>query len=464
MLSSEVREKYLKFFEKRGHKIIPPAPLVLENDPTTLFTSSGMQPLVPYLMGKEYPGGIKRLVDSQPSFRAQDIEEVGDNRHTTFFEMLGNWSLGDYFKEDQLNWFFSFLVDSDEKGGLGLDPKRLYVSVFEGNEYIPKDDESIMIWQKLFLSCGVDAEVGERIFKYGVKKNWWSRSGTPDQMPVGEIGGPDSEVFYDFGKNLGLHEKSQWKDEVCHPNCDCGRFLEIGNSVFIQYIKNEDGFFKELPQRNVDFGGGLERLTAATNDDPDVFKTDLFWPVIKKIEELSGKKYEDEQSSMRVITDHLKAAVFLANDGVVSGNKLQGYVLRRLIRRSATKAFNINRDFGSSDDFHKLADEVIEVYRDSYFSKINRDKVQETIVGEILKFRKNLESGLKKIDQVFQNRNDINGEQAFELNTTYGFPIELLVEEAKARAKTVDLQGFQEEMKKHQELSRKSSENKFKIK
>ena len=249
MDSKEVRKRYLEFFKEQGHVVIDPAPLVLPNDPTTLFTSSGMQPLVPFLMGQVHPQG-KRLVDSQPSIRLQDIEEVGDNSHTTFFEMLGNWSLGDYFKPQQLDWVFQFLTDKEK--GLGLDPRKLYVTVFEGNSEVEKDFESIDIWENLFESLPepIEAKVansietgladGARIFPYDAKKNWWSRSGTPEQMPAGEIGGPDSEIFFDFGADLKLHEKSEWKDQACHPNCDCGRFFEIGNSVFVQYKKKDD--------------------------------------------------------------------------------------------------------------------------------------------------------------------------------------------------------------------------------
>ncbi|MFC1731915.1 alanine--tRNA ligase-related protein, partial [candidate division KSB1 bacterium] len=262
MNSSEVRQKYLKFFEERGHTIIPSASIRPENDPTTLFVGSGMQPLIPYLLGEKHPKGI-RLTNSQKCFRAEDIEEVGDNRHTTFFEMLGNWSLGDYFKQEQLPWFFEFLTDKEK--GVGLDPEKLYITAFLGDEKlgVPKDNESVEIWKRLFKEKGIDAkdvEIGSeedgykkgmrggRIFYYDAKKNWWSRSGTPENMPVGEPGGPDSEVFYDFG---GEHDKSF--GENCHPNCDCGRFMEIGNNVFMEYIKKEDGSFETLPQKNVDF-------------------------------------------------------------------------------------------------------------------------------------------------------------------------------------------------------------------
>jgi alanyl-tRNA synthetase len=278
MTVNEVREKYLAFFAARGHTIIPSAPIVPENDPTTLFTSSGMQPLVPYLLGEPHPEG-NRLVDSQLSVRTGDIEEAGDNRHLTFFEMLGNWSLGDYFKKEQLPWVFTFLTDPTE--GLGFDPAKLYVTVFDGDPVtgIGLDTEAIEIWQKLFKEKGIDAPLvrigseetgyekglqGGRIFSY-TDKNWWSRAGAPSKMPPGEPGGPDSELFYDFG----TPHDTKWGKE-CHVNCDCGRFVEIGNSVFMQYQKQTDGSFTLLPKQNVDFGGGLERIAAASIGSPDV--------------------------------------------------------------------------------------------------------------------------------------------------------------------------------------------------
>ncbi|MCH8048919.1 alanine--tRNA ligase, partial [Patescibacteria group bacterium] len=299
MSSNEIREKYLNFFKEKGHNIIPSSSLVPENDPTTLFVGSGMQPLIPYLLGQKHPMG-SRLVNSQKCFRADDIEEIGDNRHTTFFEMLGNWSLGDYFKEEQLSWVFAFLTDE-----LGLPPEKLYMTVFSGDKEnnIPKDVESIGILKRLFQEKGIEAKdielgtqeegyekgmQGGRIFAYGVKKNWWSRAGIPSNMPKGEPGGPDSEIFFDFGTP---HNEAFGKQ--CHPNCDCGRFMEIGNSVFMEYKKREDGSFEKLQQRNVDFGGGLERITAAVNEDADVFKIDTLSAVIAKIEELSAKKYEE---------------------------------------------------------------------------------------------------------------------------------------------------------------------------
>src|SRR3989344_3508769 len=349
MTSEEIRIAYLNFFKEKGHAVISSASLVPENDPTTLFTGSGMQPLVPYLLGAPHPKG-KRLVNSQKSFRAEDIEEIGDNRHTTFFEMLGNWSLGDYFKAEQISWFFEFLTEI-----ANLDHNRLYVSVFAGDKEnrLPRDDESAEIWKKEFAKKGIEArdieiitleqggEVGMqggRIFYYGASKNWWSRAGKPSQMPAGEPGGPDTEVFFDFGLP---HDPTYGKE--CHPNCDCGRFMEIGNSVFMQYVKAPDGTFGELPKRNVDFGGGLERITAAANDDADVFKLASLYKTITALQNKSGKEYTNPayQKSFRIIADHMRGAVFMISDGVLPSNTEGGYVVRRLIRRAARHAHRL---------------------------------------------------------------------------------------------------------------------------
>ncbi|EKE18467.1 MAG: hypothetical protein ACD_9C00326G0001, partial [uncultured bacterium] len=355
MNANELRTKYLKFFESKGHTIVPSALLTPENDPTTLFTGSGMQPMIQYLLGEKHPLGT-RLVDSQKCFRAQDIEEVGDNRHTTFFEMLGNWSFGDYFKKEQVAWMFEFLTKE-----IGLDPEKLFVTVFRGNDKlgIARDTEAVSFWKEKFAEVGIEAKdvdfserdgmQGGKIFYYEEKKNWWSRAGVPDNMPLGELGGPDSEMFWDFGVELGLHEKSEFKDLPCHVNCDCGRFLEIGNNVFMQYIKTEKGF-EQLPKGNIDFGGGLERMVAVSENTQDIFLTDLFSAIILKIEELSGKKYaesEDVTKSFRIICDHLKAGTFLIGDGVVPLNTGAGYVLRRLIRRAVRygKLIGIEKDF-----------------------------------------------------------------------------------------------------------------------
>lgn len=457
MSSSDVRKKYISFFQSRGHTVIPSAPIIPLNDPSTLFTSSGMQPLVPYLLGEHHPAGV-RLVDSQKSFRSQDIEEVGDNRHTTFFEMLGNWSLGDYFKKEQLPWIFEFLTRQ-----LGLDPKRLYVSVFEGNDSVPIDTESIGIWTQLFKSVGIDAKVGERIFTYPAKKNWWSRSGEPENMPPGEPGGPDSEVFFDFGSALGLHEASPFSKEICHPNCDCGRFMEIANSVFMQYQKMDDGSLKELSQKNVDFGGGLERMTAATNDDPDVFRTDLFMPILSAIEEFSGKKYgsdRKETQSMRVIADHLKAATFMICEGLFPSNKQQGYVLRRLIRRAVVKMHQLGGLGNKSELGTRVFHAVGNIYEHVYFEPASPEFLEKSHIlsEEIVRFEKVLKVGLVEL----KKHADITGTVAFDLLQSYGFPWELTYELALEKGQEVNRDEFQKEFKKHQELSRSAAAGMFK--
>lgn len=482
MKAAEIRQKYLDFFAKLGHKIIPPAPLVPENDPSTLFTSSGMQPLVPYLKGEAHPMG-QRLVDSQPSIRLQDIEEVGDTCHTTFFEMLGNWSLGDYFKKEQLDWFLEFLTSADY---LKLPKEKLYVSVFEGTKEVPRDSESFEIWKSLGI-------IEDYIFFYGSEKNWWSRSGTPEQMPVGEIGGPDSEVFFDFGQELDLHEKfckTCSCEAKCHPNCQCGRFLEIGNSVFMQYEKKADGKLWELPKKNVDFGGGLERLCAATNGDPDIFKIDLFAPLIHIVEAESHKNYNDYKQSfslsndykksMRIIADHLRAAVFLISQGVEPSNTQQGYVLRRLIRRAVRHGRLLGADSGQARMTEKIVETVIESYDDFYpeLTK-NQEKISQTLLTEEEKFGKTLSQGLKEFEKILSQNSDeltlpslfkrgslaekkISGKKAFYLYESFGFPVELTMELASEKGYSVDLEGFKKAMEKHQELSRTASAGMFK--
>jgi alanyl-tRNA synthetase len=464
MTLSEVRSKYLEFFKARGHTVIPSAPLVPQNDPTTLFTGSGMQPLIPYLLGEPHPAGT-RLVDSQKSFRSMDIEEVGDNRHTTFFEMLGNWSLGDYFKAEQLPWFFEFLTDE-----IGLNPERLFVTAFIGDSAnnLPKDTESAEIWQKLFAGKGVDAKVieigseedgyiqgmqGGRIFYYDAKKNWWSRAGTPEKMPAGEPGGPDSEVFYDFG----TEHDAKWGPE-CHPNCDCGRFLEIGNSVFMQYIKNADGTFGLLPKQNVDFGGGLERIAAVSEESSDIF-TVAHKTIIEKLEVLTARKYTENVRAFRVIADHIKAAVFLISDGVVPDNKDQGYFARRLIRRGVLFLHKLNPK--TSVIF--VIPEIIELYKDQYPQLLRKQEdITQKIAEEETKFAATLARGTKELLRFTENRS-LSAQDAFQLVTTYGFPLELIMEEAGERGiKQIDTEGFKELLKQHQNLSRAGSEQKFK--
>lgn len=455
MTANDIRSSYISFFKNHGHAVIPSAPLVPENDPTTLFNSAGMQPLIPYLLGQTHPLG-KRLVNSQKSFRSQDIEEVGDNRHQTFFEMLGNWSLGDYFKREQLPWVFEFFTK-----GLHLDPTRLYVTVFEGNDTVPKDEESIALWQELFSTVGIDAKFGERVFTYPARKNWWSRSGEPDHMAPGEPGGPDSEVFYDFGEELKLHEQSPWAHERCHPNCDCGRFLEIGNSVFMQYKKNEDGTLVELPQKNVDFGGGLERLNAAVNNLRDVFQTDSFSSIIRVLEKTARTEYGKEPKStraMRIIADHIRASVMMIGDGVIPSNKTQGYVLRHLVRR----ALLYGRDLGVWGNWEylgNLVEPVALMYADVYpMVKKQQTMIEGVVRDEAKRFGKSVEKGLREIEKLPA----VDGKQAFILYETYGFPWELTEEIARGRGQDVNRQQFEEEFRKHQELSRTAAAGMFK--
>lgn len=459
MKSSDIRAKYLNFFENRGHAIIPAAPIVPLEDPTTLFTSSGMQPLVPYLKGQPHPMGT-RLVDSQPSFRAEDIEEIGDNRHTCMFEMLGNWSLGDYFKKEQLPWFFEFMTQE-----VGLDPKRIYVTVFEGDEYAARDDEAIAIWQNVFKtstpakkgSDGFDPKV--KIYMYPAKKNWWSRSGVPANMPPGEIGGPDSEMFYDFGEDLKLHENSAWASEPCHVNCDCGRFMEIGNSVFMQFEKQADGTFKPLPKQNVDYGGGLERIAAASNGDPDVFKIDMFAPIVSAIESSSGKSYTGNESPMRVIADHLRAATFMMAEGLEPSNKMQGYVLRRLLRRAAVKARQLGGD--AKIIFSESIPAVIKNYAEAGFIKADKQAhVLSVADAELTKFGKALDRGLKEMEKV--GKSDLTPQFAFDLFQSYGFPFEVTSELAVKKGVNLNQAEYDAIFAKHKEWSRTASAGMFK--
>jgi alanyl-tRNA synthetase len=459
----DIRNRFKHFWEERGHKEVPPIPLIPQNDPTTLFTGSGMQQFVPNLLGEPHPQGT-RLFNIQRCIRAQDIEEVGDNRHDTCFEMMGNWSLGDYFKKEQLNWFYDFLTNKEY--GLGLDPHRLYASVFKGEGSIPKDEESIEILKEIFKKFGIEAKVGEagdkeRITIYNAKKNWWSRAGLPAEMPPGEPGGPDSEVFYDFGEEYHFHENSPWKDEPCHVNCDCGRFIEIGNSVFVQYKKADDGSFQKLPKQNVDFGGGIERIAAAVNNDPDIFTTDLYSEIIKETEKVTDKKYEGENKvAMRVIADHLKGAVFLIVDGVRPSNKEQGYVLRRLLRRAAVKMHKLkgNLEF----NFDEITDSILKTY--DKVQAIDRASQKEMVVSvineEMDKFKKSLDKGLKEIQKL--NLSEVTGKFAFDLYQNFGFPFELTEELLREKGHTIDREQFKSEFEKHRNLSRSASAGKFK--
>ncbi len=467
MQSQEIRKRFLDFYKKRGHVVIPSASLIPEQDSSLLFVNSGMFPLVPYLLGENHPEG-KRLTNSQKCFRTDDIEEVGDFRHTTFFEMLGNWSLGDYFKEEQLNWVFDFFVNE-----IKIDPSRLYVSVYRGNSNIKinKDEESAQIWKNIFTQKNIEAKIVDfaeekgmqdgRIFYYADKENWWSRAGTPENMPNGEPGGPDSEVFYDMGEEKKYHENSSWKDLPCHPNCDCGRFIEIGNSVFIEFIKTEKGF-KKLPFRNVDFGGGLERIAMIAQSKTSVFESDLFFPLIQKIESLCKFKYYDKRKSFEIIADHIKAATFIIGDekGVIPSNKERGYFVRRLLRRAIRHGKQLNIE--SSAWVSSIAEEVVEIYKDVYPEiSDNRLFIYQEIDKEEETFYKTLERGIKEFEKM-KDKKIIDGESAAYLYQTYGFPIEILQEMAQENKQEVNVEEFNAEMKKHQDLSRSFSAGVFK--
>lgn len=448
MTAQEIRTAYLDFFKQREHNVIERALLVPQNDPTTLFTGSGMQPLLPYLLGEPHPNG-NRLVDSQTCLRAQDIDDIGDNRHTTFFEMLGNWSLGDYFKEEQIRWFFEFLVDV-----VKLDPNKIYATCFIGDAAngIERDDTAAAIWQKLFAERDIDAKIvavgsqedgnqngmqGGRIFFYDDGENWWSRGGGLSKTPLGDPCGPDSEVFYDFGDQ---HHADGYG--LPHPASDSGRFMEIGNQVFMQYQRTEAGFVP-LAKQNVDFGGGLERIAAASIDSPDVFQISLMKPIIDKLQAISGKKYESHTESMRVIADHLRAATFLAVDGVVPSNKEQGYVMRRLMRRAIRFAFEL----GVEQNFvEQIVPVITDLYVDDYPEvAAKRQEVIDILVKEEKVFRQTLRKGLREFQKLFgattpgaPSTNLTQGEVLFTLYDTYGFPVELSVEEAFKQGVTLD--------------------------
>ena len=434
MNAQEIRLKYLDFYSKQAHAVIRRAPLILTDDPTTLFTGAGMQPMIPYLLGEPHPEG-KRIANSQTCLRAQDIDDIGDNRHTTFFEMLGNWSLGDYFKKEQIDWIWTFLTEE-----IGLDPQRLYMTCFIGApEYnIAKDTEAAKLWQQKFAEKGIEAGLadigseeqgaargihpGERIFFYDGSKNWWSRNGGPETTPIGDPCGPDSEMFYEFD----FIEHDPKFGEHCHPNCDCGRFMEIGNNVFMAYKKVADGMFEPLEKPNIDHGSGLERIAAAVNNDPDVFKISLLWPIVEKLQDLSGKKYDSHTESMRVIADHLRAATFMAVDGCVPSNKEQGYVMRRLLRRAIRYSF----DLGIEQNF---LEEVVPVIADLYEAdfpevKENRDNIIAVLVKEEKAFRQTLRKGLRQMQHYIDD--GLTGEELFTLYDTFGFPVELSTEEA----------------------------------
>ena len=434
VLASEIRNKYLEFFKSKGHTIIPSASLVPENDPTVLFTTAGMHPLVPYLLGEVHPGG-SRVTSAQKCIRTGDIDEVGDATHLTFFEMMGNWSFGDYFKKEAIQWSFEFLTS---KEWLGMDKSMLAVSVFAGDEDAPFDNEAFEIWKSLGIS-------EKRIAKLPKKNNWWG--------PAGETGpcGPDTEMFYWTGNPNEIPESF---------NDDNPLWVEIWNDVFMQYFKNKDGNFEPLKQKNVDTGMGLERTTAILNG-VSVYEIDTFKPVIERIEQLSGKKYGESDEvikAIRIIADHTRAATFILGDsrGVTPSNVGQGYVLRRIIRR----AIRYGKLIGIKDSFMaNLADMVIETFKDVYpeLAK-NRETVVHELSAEEKKFSVALDKGLKE----FSRLTHVDGKVAFDLYQSYGFPIELTEELSKERGFTVDKELFTAEFKKHQDLSRTASAGTFK--
>jgi alanyl-tRNA synthetase len=460
MTSNELREKFLNFFKKKGHAIIPSSPLTPEHDPTVLFTTAGMHPLVPYLLGQPHPLG-RRLADSQKCIRTTDIDDVGDNRHLTFFEMLGNWSLGDYFKKEAIEWSWEFLTD---KKYLGLDPNRLYVTVFMGDENAPIDQESIDAWKIQFFKAGINAQVCDynapiggnenfRIFPLPAKDNWWG--------PAGQTGpcGPCSEIFYDVAPEKGALQKTF--DEEVEP----GRIMEIWNDVFMEFNKTENSKFEKLSQQNVDTGMGLERTTSVLNGKRDTFDNELFYPLFEIIGKLTGKKYGESPEimrAMRIVADHIKAATFILAEGLEPSNVERGYVLRRLIRRVVRygKLLGINEIFT-----FKVANVVIEMYREVYPElHENHAFIEEQLVREEEKFVITLDKGLKLIEKVKEN--ELTGKLIFDFYQTYGFPYEMTKEYFEDRGYWRDemklREQFNSELLRHQELSRAGAEHKFK--
>ena len=471
MNAQEIRRAYLKFYKEKGHTIMPRASLVPQGDPTTLFTGSGMQPMVPYLLGETYAGGRTRLADSQPVFRAVDIDEVGDSEHLTTFEMLGNWSLGEYFKKEQIPWTEEFLFDI-----VGLDPNNVYITCYSGNDTlgIPKDMQAIELWQNEFKKRDIDAKVvelgtsengdklgmqGGRIFVYDGKENWWSRGGDEAGTPIGDPCGPSSEMFYDFGEQY--HDEKKYGK--AHPASDTPQFTEIGNNVFMGYRKNSDTDFTELENQNIDHGAGLERLAMASLGKPDIAAIDLTKPVIDQIETITGKQYGENTRSFRVIADHIKSATWLATDGVVPSNTSQGYVLRRLIRR----AIRCGLDIGMTQNICiQLLPIVKNIYGEDY-PEI-KDKFDETLLvlqKEERIFRQTLQKGLKEFEKMIKASPELTGQDVFKLYDTFGFPMELSVEEAALKGVTLHedwKDQFNFSMKQQKDRSRTATKGTFK--
>ena len=439
LTSDELRKKWIDFFRERGHTPISSASLIPENDPTVLFTTAGMHPLVPYLLGQPHPAG-KRLCDAQKCVRTGDIDEVGDSSHCTFFEMLGNWSLGDYFKKEMVPWSYEFLTEV-----LKLPPDRLAVTVFEGDEDCPRDEETAALWEK----CGIKKE---NIFYLGKKHNWWG--------PAGQTGpcGSDTEMFFDTGKPKCC--------DTCSPACDCGKYVEVWNDVFMQFNKNADGTFSPLKQKNVDTGLGLERALMNVQGLKSVYDTDVFVPIVKKIEELSGKSVDDPEftKAVRVVADHIRTATFIIGDerGVTPSNVDQGYILRRLLRRAIRFGSGLGLKAG---DYSMVAAVVVDKYKEVYPELLaSRDKIIHEIDEEQARFEKTLENGMKEFEKLckFLQTNVSPGKSAFRLYDTYGFPLEMTVELAKERGFAVDVDGFEAKFQEHREKSHAGAEQRFK--
>ncbi len=440
--SKDLRSLYLNFFAEKGHAVIRSASLIPENDPTVLFTTAGMHPLTPYLLGQKHPAG-NRLTDVQKCVRTGDIDEVGDASHCTFFEMLGNWSLGDYFKKEAIHWSYEFLTSEKY---LGIPKERLAVSVFAGDDDAPRDEESADIW----MECGLKPE---QIFYLPKKNNWWGPAGITGPC------GPDTEMFFDTGKPKC--------SDGCGPQCDCGKYLEIWNDVFMQYNKKEDGSFEPLRQKNVDTGMGLERTVCVINGLGSVYETDVFEGAIRCIESLSGKKYgigDETTRAIRIVADHVRTATFMLGDqiGVTPSNVDQGYVLRRLIRR----AIRFMRSLGiGKGEMVKLAAHYVDFYAEVYPELAeNRQKIMDELTKEEEKFSRALEQGTKEFERAAAKAQNgvIDGQTAFRLYDTFGFPIEMTVEFAKEKGLAVDTEGFSEKFAEHQKKSQLGSEQRFK--
>ena len=435
MKAIELRNKYIKFFEEHGHKWIPSASLVPENDPTALFNTAGMQPLVPYLLGQRHPLG-KRIVSYQKCLRTVDLDNVGDDSHLTFFEMLGNWSLGDYFKEESIKMSYEFLTTS-----LNIPVEKLSVTVFEGDEDAPRDEESAKLWEKMGIPR-------ERIYYFGKEDNWWG--------PAGETGpcGPDTEIFYDTGK-----EKC---GEDCNPACPCGKYLEIWNNVFMEYNKIEEGKFEPLKQKNVDTGLGLDRVIKTLQGKSSPYETEIFKPIMDELIHLSK---EPIQKSFRIIADHLRSSIMLITDGVRPSNVDQGYILRRLIRRAIRHLRKVDIDM---ENFNHIVEVSISTIREMYPEVgENKDTIVSVLEEEKNKFMKTLENGEREFHKIVrklkeEGKTEIEGKDVFKLYETYGFPPEITDELAKEQNFTINEKEFHSLFKKHQELSRAGAEQKFK--